>query len=188
MLNDTFIANYVDAYQILPTSLAHTESRSLIPKDAELPDDSKYHFRGDTLMLSRPAGDSPNPKVLVTTTRGSDPGLRGWLSIFSLDELGRFTGDTVERYKTPTSGGRANAIDLLGKDTSGIGQWILLTDDDDVTSSASGTGAVRVLEWDGWGTGGVKVAAEWPSGADEFHLQDHDAERIQGASHAIWLD
>ena len=188
MLNDTFLANYVDAYKILPTSLAYIESRSLIPKGAELPDDSKYHFRGDTLMLSRPVADSPNPKVLITTTRGSDPGFRGWLSVFSLDEPGRFSEDTVERYRTPTSGGKANAIDLLAKDMSGIGQWILLTDDHDVTASASGTGAVRVLEWDGWGTGGIKVVAEWPSGADELHSQDHDVERIQGASHAIWLD
>lgn len=141
-------------------------------------------------MLSQPAADSPNPKVLITTTRGSEPELRGWLSIFSLDELGRFSDlpseDTVERYQTPTSGGKANAIDLLAKDISGVGLWILLTDDDDVTASTSGTGAIRVLEWDGWGTGGVKVVAEWPSERDE--MQDSNAEKIQGASHAIWLD
>ncbi|KJA21800.1 hypothetical protein HYPSUDRAFT_41660 [Hypholoma sublateritium FD-334 SS-4] len=183
-------SNHVDAYQISPTSLTHIESRSLIPKGAELPDDSKYHFRGDTLMLSQPGANTLHPRVLITTTRGSAPELRGWLSIFSLDEFGRFTDlsaeDTVERYQTPTSGGKANAIDLLAKDMSGLGVWILLTDDDEVTASASGTGAIRVLEWDGWGTGGVKVVAEWPSDADE--LQDSSAEKIQGASHAIWLD
>ena len=106
MLNDTFLANYVDAYKILPTSLAYIESRSLIPKGAELPDDSKYHFRGDTLMLSRPVADSPNPKVLITTTRGSNPGLRGWLSIFPLDELGRFT-DLPSDATTLTSSPRS---------------------------------------------------------------------------------
>lgn len=138
-------------------------------------------------MLSPSAAGSPNPQVLVTTTRGSDPELRGWLSIFPLDENGQFSKsrNEIDRYQTPTSGGKANAIDLLSKDSSGVGLWILITDDDDHTVS-SGTGAIRVLEWDGWETGGVKEVAEWPSGAGEMYSGPEP--RIQGASHAIWLD
>lgn len=179
----------MDAYQILPTTLEYINSRSLLPNDLTSSSDPSHSFRGDTLMLSPSTSASPNPKVLIATTRGATSDARGWLSIFSLDEEGRFTSHPIdaEQYQTPTSGGKANAIDISIKDSSGDGLWILLTDDDDETASASGTGAVRVLEWDGWGNGGVKVVAEWPSNTDEASMNSQE-ERIQGASHAIWLD
>jgi carboxy-cis,cis-muconate cyclase len=187
------IANLVDSYEILPTSLAHIASRSLIPlSQPEVQSSSKY-FRGDTLLLPP---STPTPKVLIATTRGSSTALRGWLSIFPLDEGGnfvdipqsgdideRFDGDDeAHRFQTPTSGGKANAIDILPKSLSENGLWILLTDDDDATASPAGVGAVRVLEWDGWTGGGVKLVSEWPS------PDASDKERVQGASHAIWLD
>ena len=57
---------------------------------------------------------------------------------------------------TPTTGGRADAIDILPKplsnDAAGHGLWILLTDDDDITAT-TGVGAVCVLKWDGWRSG-----------------------------------
>ena len=50
---------------------------------------------------------------------------------------------------TPTTGGRAYAIDILSKslsnDAAGHGLCILLTDDDDITAT-TGAGAVCVLE------------------------------------------
>jgi len=144
-------------------------------------------------MLPPSTPSSPSPKFIVVTTRGSISSVRGWLSIFPLDEDGDFASPPisnedpdkdVERYETLTSGGKANAIDIRSKEGANIdGVWILLTDDDESTA-ISGTGAVRVLEWDGWNTGGVKLVAEWPSEGDVFE----DRERIQGASHAIWLD
>ncbi|KAF9474660.1 putative isomerase YbhE [Pholiota conissans] len=180
-------SNYVDAYRIYPTSLEYISSSSLLPPDLA---DSSETFRGDTLMLSPSTSANPTPKVLIATTRGSTSDIRGWLSIFPLDDDGSFKAPPaeIERYQTPTSGGKANAIDISPKGSfSEDGLWILLTDDDDNTASASGTGAVRVLEWDGWGNGGVKMVAEWPSNADDKPA-DSQEEIIQGASHAIWLD
>lgn len=94
-------------------------------------------------------------------------------------------GDREERWETPTSGGKANAIDLLTKsDNEGAnGMWVLLTDDDDHTASTSGGGGVMVLEWDGWASGGVKVVDKWPRSGE-----DQETEWMQGGSHAIWLD
>ena len=132
-------------------------------------------------MLAPSPSPSTTPEYLVTTTRGSSPDIRGWLSIFALNEQGGFVQDgTAERFQTPTSGGKANAVDLLSKQ-QGEGVWIVLTDDDDskFSDGGPGNGAVRVLEFKGFGTGGVKEIAEWPKDRKED---------IQGASHAIWLD
>ncbi|KAF8955027.1 Lactonase, 7-bladed beta-propeller-domain-containing protein [Flammula alnicola] len=212
-------SNYVDAYRISPTTLEHIASRSLLPRNwssfspHSSTSTSDHSFRGDTLMLPPPTASNPSPQILITTTRGSTPDIRGWLSVFPLDEEGNFTSlpqqdsrvgsgspdEDAERFRTPTSGGKANAIDILPKDTPGNASgslWILLTDDDEATASPSGAGAVRVLEWDGWGSGGVKVVAEWPStdkpssanGKAESSGDPVDEEKIQGASHAIWLD
>lgn len=96
-----------------------------------------------------------------------------------------------ERYETLTSGGKAHAIDLLSKSASfpghdvGRGVWVLLTDDDDRTASSEGEGGVRVLEWDGWGTGGVKEVVGWAHPREEAEALS--AERMAGGSHAVWL-
>ena len=103
------------------------------------------------------------------------------------------------RFETPTSSGKANALDIRSKSTNEEegeeGFWILLTDDD---KAADDVGAVRVLEWDGWGSDlGLRVVAEWPGrGAGEEDIggvgegSDEDSDRVEftGASHAIWLD
>ncbi|KAF8901201.1 Lactonase, 7-bladed beta-propeller-domain-containing protein [Gymnopilus junonius] len=196
-------SNYVDAYRISSTTLEYISSRPLIPataQDSPEASKSKGNFRGDTLMLSPSTPSKPNPDALVTTTRGSTPDLRGWLSIIPLNEDGTFATLHQERkqsinydaewFQTPTSGGKANAIDILSKNSPGQedqdGLWILLTDDDDVTES-SGSGAIRVLEWDGWEKGGIKVVVEWPSAARNTSTSE-EQDKIQGASHAIWLD
>jgi len=70
--------------------------------------------------------------------------------------------------------------------------WILFTDDDEVlVTKESGAGSIRVLEWNGWGTGGVKIVAQWPdanTAASGARDQSGEGEKIRGASHAIWLD
>jgi len=188
----------VDAYRILLTTLEHVSSRSILPTNLSFPQasTSNHHFRGDTLMLPPSTSRNPNPRMLITTTRGSSSDVRGWLSIiplavngdFSLLEPNEGADQEAERFQTPTSGGKANAIDILRKEGED-GVWILLTDDDEVTASPNGTGAVRVLEWEGWGKGGVKIAAEWPSVNDtSASVGSAGRERVQGASHAIWLD
>ena len=208
------LANLVDSYKILSTSLVYTASRSLVPRSqpegqSTLPSFvTNDHFRGDTLLLPPSTSLNPTPRVLIATTRGSSTATRGWLSVFPLDAEGNFvdipkSGDVDERddeahrFRTPTSGGKANAIDILPKSLSKDaenGLWILLTDDDDATASSTGVGAVRVLEWDGWTSGGVKLVSEWPS-SDSDSIENmvpnalkFEGERIEGASHAIWLD
>jgi carboxy-cis,cis-muconate cyclase len=84
----------------------------------------------------------------------------------------------VERWETPTSGGKANAIELKAQiGDEGEGVWIVLTDDE--PSGGDGVG-VRVLAWDA--QTGVRVVAAWPEG-----VEDGD-EAMRGASHAVWLD
>ncbi|PFH47560.1 hypothetical protein AMATHDRAFT_6618 [Amanita thiersii Skay4041] len=230
------LANYVDAYKITNSSLDYIHSLSLLPLTLSNETNSTK-FRGDTLLLAPPTPAHPAPHALFATTRGSKPDTRGWLSIFALDHEGFFapshssvTGTAgtrpaeprdepgIERFETPTSGGKANAIDLLSKSTSsgsrtqsrvyGVDQlefkqaplsgdeqlgedgvWILLTDDDESTGVAGG--GVRVLEWDGWGKGGVKEVAAWPDPASEEKERKSKntdgGERMFGGSHAIWL-
>jgi carboxy-cis,cis-muconate cyclase len=147
-------------------------------------------------MLPPSTSRNPIPQLLITTTRGSSSDVRGWLSVFPLALNGDFSSlepnkgadQEAERFQTPTSGGKANAIDILPKEGED-GVWILITDDDEVTASPNGTGAIRVLEWEGWGKDGVKIVAEWPSVSDESVSSDSaERERVQGASHAIWLN
>ena len=205
----------VDSYKILSTSVEYIASRSLVPRSNSSEVQSTLalsnttdHFRGDTLLLPPPTPLNPTPNVLIATTRGSTTATRGWLSVFPLDSDGNFVDaqssgdfgrnfngdDEAHRFRTPTSGGKANAIDILPKSLSNdaeSGLWILLTDDDDVTAT-NGVGAVRVLEWDGWRSDGIKLVSEWPSPdstAVESESPDElGGERIKGASHAIWLD
>lgn len=235
-------------------------------------------------MLTPPTPALPSPYALFTTTRGSTTSTLGWLSIFALDKNGYFlnnesldqAGHPLEvaiRYETPSSGGKANAIDLLTKrkissssssgPTTGQtesnnsaaaadtetnnpdtkphnhhphapqvppnaqahlnsgqvrplipqlewqqedqGVWILLTDDDETSAASSNprlaSGGVKVLEWDGWGSQGVRLIAEWPEpmgdghGHEELRTEDESDEvkegevlpRMMGGSHAIWL-
>jgi len=122
-------ANFVDLYEITASSLSipslkFISSRSLLPTNLQMT--PSHQFRGDTLMLTPPAPAHPSPYALFATTRGSTPATRGWLSIFAIDEDGYFADggspdgsghhvESVIRYETPSSGGKANAIDLLTK-------------------------------------------------------------------------
>ena len=188
-------ANYVDIYTVTPTALVHRGSRSLVP--CNLRSDASG-FRGDTLRLRPPTAGSPRPTHLFATTRGGVRGVRGWLVVFALDEDGLFVGggdsyDSIEiseagevgvdRWETPTSGGRANAIELRAKDESGDdGVWIVLTDDEELEGDGP-VAAVRVLEWDS--VYGVRSVVEWPSGEN---AETENLTLVEGASHAIWLD
>lgn len=110
--------------------------------------------------------------------------------MFRLDQDGAIVGedaeDDTERWETPTSGGKANAIEIIhresdsGEDTKA---WILLTDDDE--SVESGGPGIRVIEWSGWKKG-ISVAAEWPGERDSQSYSEDDG--MRGGSHAVWLD
>jgi carboxy-cis,cis-muconate cyclase len=190
--------------------LVHLSSHSLLPP--ELSSESK-RFRGDTLSLAPSTPDHPNPQTIFTTTRGGKSEDRGWLSVFELDSNGHVVrtetvtdGDEkadgaragrIFRWQTPTSGGKANAIDLLAKsvhtppssdskaDAEAI--WILLTDDDDRAASPESGQGVRVLEWDGWEADGIKEVTAWPLPSANGEGPMTTGELMKGASHAIWL-
>lgn len=151
---------------------------SILPPSSE-----PHHYRGDTLRLHPSTSAHPSPSHLFATTRGFDTSHKGFLTIFSIREDGLLSDDdNIERWETPTSGGKANAIELRSKVTSGgdsqdIGVWIALTDDE------PSAGGLWMLEWDPKesGNGGVKIVADWNGG-------EEDGISMQGASHAIWLD
>jgi carboxy-cis,cis-muconate cyclase len=210
----SFTANFLDAYAISTSApyLTHLSSRSLLPpslfssstppsNSTSTPGDThtRSRFRGDTLLLTPSTPSHPVPHTIWATTRGAKEEDKGWVSVFELGEdgdFGRSNQDVVsvsdeevgiERYETPTSGGKAHAIDLYAKellpassgtnintDTNsdlGLGEgavYILLTDDSDAASLPGGRGgAVRILEWDGWRQGGVREVVGWPPGEEE---------------------
>jgi carboxy-cis,cis-muconate cyclase len=125
---------------------------------------------------------------LFATTRGFDTTHKGYLAVFCVLPSGIVDVDeeTIERWQTPTSGGKANAIELKAKapedggggDINGV--WIVLTDDE------PGAGGLWILEWDcerGGHKGRIHVVAEW---SDEGEGDGRVS--MDGASHAIWLD
>ncbi|KAK7049842.1 hypothetical protein VNI00_005272 [Paramarasmius palmivorus] len=183
--------NYLDSYLITPTSLEYISSQPIIPESL-LAENSR--FRGDTLLLAPSTPSHPTPDAIWATTRGSKESDKGWVSVFRLDDEGKLVADIAERYETPTSGGKAHAIDLYPKSLAGAdhdskGVWVLLTDDSDYAASIEGGGGVRILEWDGWGTGGVKEVVGWPAPGTAGSSTDRSSkERMQGGSHAVWLD
>jgi carboxy-cis,cis-muconate cyclase len=96
--------------------------------------------------------------------------------------------ETIERWQTPTSGGKANAIELKAKspddiseqslDTNGV--WIALTDDE------PGAGGLWILEWDSEcrdHSGCIGIVAEWSGDGER-----EGGGSMDGASHAVWLD
>lgn len=143
-------------------------------------DRSPKDFRGDTLRLSRRPGAPP---FLFATTRGSTPSHKGYLAAFALTPDGLLVDTSssgtdgsltpVHLYETPTSGGKANAIELApynfsSPDTEsdeGL-EWLVLTDDE--------VGYVLILEWS----------------AKRGTFEELTRVQLDGgslASHAIWL-
>lgn len=130
--------------------------------------DDPHQYRGDTIRLSK------STPFVFATTRGKDASVRGFLCAYAIDPL---TGHLVRPseapsavWETPTSGGKANAIEVIdvkGRD-GGLGDekdWIVLTD--------SEQGLVMVIAWDG-------EAFEEVSRVQLMHGD--------GASHAVWLE
>jgi carboxy-cis,cis-muconate cyclase len=180
---DSSTASIIDVYTITPTSLTHIQSLTILP-----PTSNSTNYRGDTLRLRPPTANSPTPSHLFATTRGFDATHKGYLAVFRVLPSGLLDADeeTIERWQTPTPGGKANAIELKAKapedggggDTNGV--WIALTDDE------PGAGGLWILEWDcerGGRKGRIQVVAEW-SGEGERDGR----ESMDGASHAVWLD
>ncbi|KAF4585089.1 hypothetical protein EYR40_001925 [Pleurotus pulmonarius] len=180
--------NFLDVYNISHTGdLILAQSRSIIPQESR---PNVSHYRGDTLRFLPPSPLHPSPRFLFATTRGATVETKGWLTVFRLDQEGAIVGedteDDVERWETPTSGGKANAIEIIHGETDGgqdMKAWIVLTDDDE--SVVNGGPGIRVIEWSGWKKG-ISVVAEWPM--ERGSQTSFEGERMRGGSHAVWLD
>jgi carboxy-cis,cis-muconate cyclase len=91
--------------------------------------------------------------------------VRGYITVWAFDPAsGRLGDEPVDRWETPTSGGKANAIEFAPQQGPDASDFIVLTDDEQ--------GFVVVLEWDG-----MKLAEVARTKLDEG----------TGASHAVWL-
>jgi carboxy-cis,cis-muconate cyclase len=180
-------ASFVDVYTIKSTTLTHLQSLSILP-----PSSNSDDYRGDTLRLQPPTFKSPSPTHLFATTRGFNTSHRGFLAVFRILPNGLLDSDedVIERWQTPTSGGKANAIELKAKSpedsaagdksTEVDGVWIALTDDEPEA------GGLWILEWDshcGGRNGCIRIVAEWSGeGEGEGRVS------MDGSSHAVWLD
>ena len=127
-------------------------------------DRNSDEYRGNTLRKSR------DGRFIFGSTRGSKPGVRGFVTAFELDVKGYLKStDAVAYYETPTSGGIAGAIEPAHwKGSEGVGaqDYMLLVDEE--------RGFVRVLGWGGAFKRFTEIAhTNLPEGAT--------------ASHAIWL-
>ncbi|KAM0755146.1 Muconate cycloisomerase 1 [Meredithblackwellia eburnea MCA 4105] len=159
--------SFVDVYDILPDSLQHRQRFSVIPSDK---DPLRKTFRGDTLRFSQ------DGQYLFVTTRGMTSATRGYVSVWKVGADGLLASEEpVDRYETPTSGGKANAVETFPFHPRGspiTTDWIVLTDDQD--------GWIIILEWDG------KKISEKAS--VRLGVEDGDGETdAVGASHAVWL-
>ncbi len=137
--------NKLDVYTF---NTAPTPSLKLVSSQPLYASGSAHSYRGDTLLLA------PSANQIFTTTRGATHLDPGYISVFSLSASGSLGGQ-VEYYETPTSEGKAHAIDLLSKTSSTVNQdpaesvWIVLTDDDPCTQTPEPCASVRILDWDG---------------------------------------
>ncbi|KAF9032138.1 putative isomerase YbhE [Hymenopellis radicata] len=121
--------NTLLTYLLSSLELLSTHTLYPLPTSPSSPNVAVGHasYRGDTLMLS------PSATTLFTTTRGATPATRGWLAAFPLTSSGLIaplSPDSAEitYWHTPTSGGKANAIDVMSGEKDKV--LLVLTDDD----------------------------------------------------------
>ncbi|CAD6923158.1 unnamed protein product [Tilletia controversa] len=190
--------SFVDVFEVTDVSsgtLKYRTSLDILPEGSD-----RASFRGDTVRLS------PSGRAIVATTRGKTPAVRGWVAAWDLvtlqDALPQHDQKTrhdssdgsplLTRWRTPTSGGKANAIewtpryaalDQITAPSSTLSEkaaqewgddWAVLTDDAE--------GHVLILKWDGRDL--VEVARTKLPGKGVPELGEGEEE---GASHAIWL-
>lgn len=124
-----------------------------------------HDYRGDTIRLSK------TTPFVFATTRGKDSSVHGYLAAYELNSEDRLVHPNsvpAAVFETPTSGGKANAIEILDVKGRGDGnekEWLVLTD--------SEKGLVLIISWDG------KDFKE----VSRLQLEEGD-----GASHAVWVE
>ncbi|POW15289.1 hypothetical protein PSTT_02256 [Puccinia striiformis] len=126
----------VDLYHVTPSGIVHQASSSVIGEPLE---HSKY--RGDTVRIlpSSFLDSSTDHEYIFATTRGIDYSQHGQIAVFKYDR-NTSTLDNLLRWETPTSGGKANAIEFSQVKLVGNKVELVLTDDE--------VGWVSILECD----------------------------------------
>lgn len=125
------------------------------------------HYRGDTLALA------PSLSTLYTTTRGGSSSIRGWLAAFALNEDGTVATEPLY-METPTSGGKANAIEPHLHPYKLDTTLLVLTDDDESTRNVEQPNPSVYIVTHTPNTGFAIVAS-------------YTNPEMAGGSHAIWL-
>lgn len=101
------------------------------------------------------------------------PATRGYVAVWAVSPDGTLaSSEPITRYETPTSGGKANAVETFPFHPLGgvvAVDWIVLADDEQ--------GWVWILNWDG-------LKLEEIAGV---RLGEESGEIGVGASHAVWL-
>ncbi|KAF8329152.1 Lactonase, 7-bladed beta-propeller-domain-containing protein [Cantharellus anzutake] len=189
--------SFVDVYEIADDHLEHRQSASILP-----PGSDQHNYRGDTLRLSRKHFPLRPPEqdiqwseeqepvsYLFATTRGATSEYKGYLAAFAISSDGLILNPSDQFshlplphiFQTPTSGGKANAIELApykisSRSTPGSddAEWIVLTDSEE--------GWIFIVEWSGK-RGSFEIIS---SVLLEVGV-DGDWNKRALASHAIWL-
>lgn len=181
-------SNMVDAFRLerdeagSVTTLKHCGAVSVLP-----PGEDCTNFWADEVRLSTGPEDN-NPRYLFASTRGLRRGVRGYVSVFALNDDGTFKDETpIDMWMTPTSGGIANAIEPAPFQKSGKASgnhFLSLTD--------SEAGLVLILGFDGKRIREVsRVELPWQQPAANAAVPDTAETRRGGevvqAATAVWL-
>ncbi len=171
---------------LLGKTLRHVQSLGLLPAGAD-----RHDYRGDTVRLS------PDGASVLASTRGKTSKTKGIVRAWKLRAAAAaqeadapVQEEPLFTYETPTSGGKANAIEFARRfggaqgaqaaaaastaSISDTADLAVLTDDEQ--------GYVLVLEWDGEQL--VEKARTKLPGKGWKQLGEGEEE---GASHAVWL-
>ncbi|KDN52414.1 3-carboxy-cis,cis-mucoante lactonizing enzyme [Tilletiaria anomala UBC 951] len=183
--------SYVDVFRVPSSSqavaqnmgkLEYLQSLDLLPDRVQRAD-----YRGDTVRLS------PDGHSVIASTRGKTRATKGIIRAWRLSQSGQSDQPVVSEplctYETPTSGGKANAVEFAMRYESGfaassdaeressssrVKDLAVLTDDEQ--------GWLWILEWNGQDL--KEVAKTKLPGKGKNDAGD-DAD--EGASHAVWL-
>lgn len=132
-------SSMVDAFRVAAdgVTLEHMHGFTILPGGKACED-----FWADEVRLSNTSKDASRPRWLYASTRGLQPGTKGYVAAYELGPEGHISGPAVDIYETRTSGGLANAIEPAPGPISDTGEeFIAMTD--------SEQGFVVILGFDG---------------------------------------
>lgn len=132
-------SSMVDAFRVAAdgVTLEHMHGFTILPGGKACED-----FWADEVRLSNTSKDASRPRWLYASTRGLQPGTKGYVAAYELGPEGDISGPAVDIYETRTSGGLANAIEPAPGPISDTGEeFIAMTD--------SEQGFVVILGFDG---------------------------------------